>query len=497
MTPTAPSAPHAPAQASEPQTLRRAGLGTADLVFFVVAAAAPLTVVAGVVPLAIRTGGESAAYGYLVPAVVLILFAVGFTAMSPRIKNAGAFYSYITHGIGKPFGVGSALLAVVSYNAMTICLIAGFAVYAQNMLASLFGLSVNWVILAAVAVIGIALLGYFKVTLGAKVLGIALGLEVAVLVIYEAFMLGQGGSGDIAETVAIFNPAVMADPGFGAMLVLTAGGFIGFEATAIYAEEVKDPKRTVPRATYIAIAFLGVFYTFSVWCIFAAYGTQGALDAAAGDDVALLTFTSMEQFVGPWLSDFSQLLLCTSAFAAALAFHNAASRYHFTLAREGILPRGVARISRAHGSPVGGVALQIAISVVVLGFAAVAGADPYLVVFLWSAAPGVLGILLLEGIAAIAIVAFFLRDRHGHSVWRVLVAPVLAAIGLFVFVGLSVSQLELLTAAEPFVNALLLIPIPLALVAGIVIALVLRARRPERYAALNTVDVEADTDVEA
>src|SRR5690606_29818840 len=58
--------------------LGKSSLGVADLVFFVVAAAAPLTVVAGVVPLAIRTGGMSAAYGYLIPGAILILFAIGF-----------------------------------------------------------------------------------------------------------------------------------------------------------------------------------------------------------------------------------------------------------------------------------------------------------------------------------------------------------------------------------------------------------------------------------
>lgn len=470
--------------------LAQSKLGTLDLVFFVVAAAAPLTVVAGVVPLAIRTGGASAAYGYLVPAAVLILFAVGFTAMSPLIRNAGAFYSYISHGLGKPVGVGASILAVVSYNAMTICLVAGFSVYTQNMFLTLFGIEVAWPVIALVGIAGIAVLGYFKVILSAKVLGIALALEVVVLVIYEIAVVGHGGHEGFSA--AVFAPSVMSDPGFGAMLVLTAGGFIGFEATAIYAEEVKNPEKTIPRATYIAIAFLGLFYTFSVWCVFMAFGTEGAIDFAQSDDVASMTFASITQYVGPWLSDAGQLLLCTSAFAAALAFHNAAARYHFTIAREGILPAWIGRVSARHGSPIGGVALQIAITVLVIGFAAIVGADPYLVVFLWSAAPGVLGILLLEALAACAIIAYFWRNPRGHSRWRVAVAPALAAIGLFTFVALSVAQLELLTAAEPFVNWLLVLPLPVALVIGLGIAFTMKKRNRALYDSLNTLDVEAE-----
>jgi amino acid transporter len=49
-------------------------------------------------------------------AVILAVFAVGFVAMARRITNAGAFYAYAAHGLSRPFGVGTALMAVVSYN---------------------------------------------------------------------------------------------------------------------------------------------------------------------------------------------------------------------------------------------------------------------------------------------------------------------------------------------------------------------------------------------
>lgn len=468
--------------------LGRSQLGTADLVFFVVAAAAPLTVVAGVIPLAIRTGGLSAAYGYLIRGAILILFAIGFTAMSPRVRNAGAFYSYISLGLGKPLGVGGSYIAVIAYNAMTICLLAAVAVYGQSTILSLTGVDVPWPIIAGVALAGVVALGYFKVTLGAKVLGIALTLEVIVLVIYEVVVIATGGR-DGFDT-SMFNPAVVIDPGFGAMLVLTAGGFIGFEATAIYAEEVRDPKRTVPRATYIAIGFLAIFYTISVWCVFVAFGTQEALAFAQSDDVAAMTFVSISQYVGFWLADVGQILLVTSAFAAALAFHNAAARYHFTMAREGLLPKAIARVSARHGSPAGGVILQGAISAIILGFGAIMGADPYLVIFLWTAAPGVLGILILEAITAIAIVAYFSRNAHDHSPWRVYVAPAAGGIGLIVLVVLSISQLDLLTAAEPLVNVLLMAPVAVLAVAGIAQALLMRKYAPEKYASLGAETIE-------
>lgn len=471
--------------------LARGAVGTWGLVFFVLAAAAPLTVVAGVIPLAILTGGLSATYGYVVPGVILVLFAAGFTAMSRRVRNAGAFYAYIGTGLGKPVGVGSALIALLSYNAMTICLVAGFSFYTQNSIAHFTGVSVPWQVVALVALAAIGVLGYLRVTLSARVLGIALAAEVVILVIYEIAVVVTGG-GPAGITAAPLNPLEALHPGFGAMLVLTAGGFIGFEATAIYAEEARDARRTVPRATYIAIGFLAIFYTVSAWLVIVAYGPEEALAVAGGENVANLVFDSAGQYLGPWAVNVMQVLLVTSSFAAALAFHNSSSRYFHVLGRERVLPSILGRVSARHGSPAGGVIAQIALTVLVLGVAALLGADPYLQVFLWSAAPGVLGILLLEAITAVAVVAYFRRHGGEFSVWRVLVAPAIAALGLFVLIGLAVTELQLLTAAETAVNIALLLPIPLVFVVGVAIALWNRRNRPERYAGFIETDVERD-----
>src|ERR1700750_1662395 len=80
-------------------------LGPAAIVFMVVAAAAPLTVVAGTFPIGIAAG-NGAAYpaSYLVCTVILILFAVGFTAMARHVPGAGAFYTYVGHGLGRNMG---------------------------------------------------------------------------------------------------------------------------------------------------------------------------------------------------------------------------------------------------------------------------------------------------------------------------------------------------------------------------------------------------------
>ncbi len=78
---------------------RRKVLSTRRIVFLVVAAAAPLAAMVGNLPIALGRGNGAGIPGaFLIAAVTLLCFAVGYAAMSRRIVNTGAFYTYIAHG---------------------------------------------------------------------------------------------------------------------------------------------------------------------------------------------------------------------------------------------------------------------------------------------------------------------------------------------------------------------------------------------------------------
>lgn len=83
-------------------------LGPVGIVFMVVAAAAPLTVIGGNMPLAMGLGnGAGAPVGFLLASLVLLVFSVGFVTMTPHVPEAGAFFSYVTVGLGERMGKGS------------------------------------------------------------------------------------------------------------------------------------------------------------------------------------------------------------------------------------------------------------------------------------------------------------------------------------------------------------------------------------------------------
>src|SRR6266487_5400727 len=120
-------------------------LGVFSVTYFALSGVAPLTVVAGVVTTAYAaTGLTSVPAAFYIVACVLALFSVGYIAMSRHIRNAGAFYAYITRGLGRPLGVGAAAIAVLSYNLLQVGLYGAFGPTAASFAAQHFGIHWTW-----------------------------------------------------------------------------------------------------------------------------------------------------------------------------------------------------------------------------------------------------------------------------------------------------------------------------------------------------------------
>src|SRR6185369_513683 len=172
----------------------RRKLTTSRIVFVIIAAAAPMASMVGNTPLALLYGnGPGLPAAYLIAAVVLLCFCVGYAAMGRRVVNTGAFYTYVARGLGKPAGVGAAYLAVVSYTALTIGLAGAFGYFVHVVLDSV-GITVAWEIPSAIAIIFVGLMGYRSADLSAKVLGVLMVLEFAILIVFDLAVAGHKGA---------------------------------------------------------------------------------------------------------------------------------------------------------------------------------------------------------------------------------------------------------------------------------------------------------------
>lgn len=469
--------------------LARNSINTTHIVFFVVAAAAPLASVVGASPAAFAFGNGAGVPGvFLLVGVLYLVFSVGFTAMSRFIGSTGGFYAYIAKGLGRPAGVAAAAVAILTYKAIQLAVYALFGVFASSALAKL-GLTVPWwaAVAALMAVVGAC--GSRNIAFSGRLLGICMLAEVAILLLLSIGILLRGG-GPEGITFTSFDPSTVFVPGLGAALVFVIGSFMGFEATAIFAEEAKRPERTIPRATYAAVALIAGFYAFSTWTITQYYGPSAA-QATAQAGLDNFFFTAAADVLGPWSVTAMELLLIVSLFASALSFHNTINRYFFTLGREGLLPRTLASVHERHGSPHVAGRVQGAFAMVLLLVCVVAALDPYAMVFAWTSAIAVIGILSIQIVVSVAIVVWFARNPSGLSVWTRIGAPLLAMVGIAAGLVLVILNLPLLAGTD----SAIVWSFPWIVVAtaalGALYALVLRNRRPALYAALGQAIGEA------
>src|SRR3954453_1462590 len=216
----------APPQSQLSTALARDSLGVAAVVFFVMSAAAPLTVVAGVVPTGLAvTGLTGISIAFLAVALVLAIFSVGYVAMARHIANAGAFYAYIARGIGRPIGVGAAWLALLAYNMFQIASYGGFGAIAAPLFKDWFGIDVQWWVLALICWALVAVLGVRDVAVNGKVLATLLVAEIALVVVFSFADLFSSGFHPSSAPAA---PGSLVGTGAGALLVMAITGFVGF-----------------------------------------------------------------------------------------------------------------------------------------------------------------------------------------------------------------------------------------------------------------------------
>ncbi|MFG2884596.1 APC family permease [Streptomyces sp. NPDC048297] len=447
--------------------LRANAVGAAGIVFFVVAAASPLSAALGGSPAAIGAGNGAGAPGaYLAVGVVLLLFAVGYAAMSRYVTTGGGFAAYVHEALGARMGRGAAYLATVSYVAMQVGLYGIFGFFADVVFGQQLGIDLPWPVWAFLAMVLVGVLAWFDIDLSAKVLGVLMICEVVVLLVVDFAIVGKGGAHGLS--LAGFSPDTVTGGALGIALMFAFASFIGFEATAIYSEEARDPSRTIPRATYAAVLLITVFLVFTVWCFVVGHGVDTVRDEARHSPDAFV-FTLSSRYVGAAWTDIMQYLLITSFFAALLAFHNTIARYLLSLSRRGWGPRPLARTHPRHRSPHIAGAVQSVVGAVLVAIFVAAGLDPYTAVFSWSVGLGTLGVIVLQAWTCVAIITYFRRHRTGLGAWRTLIAPGLGGAGLVTAIVLALRNWDVLVGSDTGVSNYLPWIVPAVILIGVLL----------------------------
>jgi len=463
------------------RTLAGNRLDVAAIVFIVISAAAPLTAISAVATIAFAATGEiGLPIAYLVVAAVLMVFAVGYVAMSRHVANSGALYTYVTRGLGRVTGVSASFVAVLAYSVLPLSLYGGVGAVFAGFLEGRLGISVPWWLIALLVWVVVTTLGVLRVDFNSRVLAVLLISETLVVLLFDLVFLGNPSDGSIS--FAALSPGELISPGVGTLLVTAFLGFLGFEGSAVYSEEARDPKRTIALATYIAIAGVGILYSLSTWALTVAVGPENIV-AAAGTDQTDLMFNVGANYLGSAFIDVGHVLFITSLFAALISFHNTASRYLFALGRERVLPAKLGQTSGRTGAPYYGSLAISGLGLLAIVLFAGAGLDPLADMFYILAQYGTLGVLMLLAITSFSVIAYFRRNPNTETPWRRVVAPAIGGVFLTVILVLVLDQYGSLLGLPPGHVLNWLLPVSFVVAAGLgaLWGLHLRNNRPDVY----------------
>lgn len=473
--------PHHATSTNEANHRLRGDMNTFTLLFTVLAFNGPIIAVVAFLPVVIGYGnGLGAPVMYLAAGVIIALFAVGFVKMSLHVDNPGGFYSFVTRGLGREMGLGAALVAIVGYAVLYVGSYPLEGTFFQAFLRdTLGGPDIHWWVWTLGMFVVVSVLGYFNLEFSARTLTLCMTLEAVMIIVYNAAVVFRGGADGLSAGSFLPHNVFSGDVGIGLLFAMLC--FTGFEATMIFRDEVKDPDRTIRRASFGFIAFIATGYAFSCWAIIQALGAADAVAATSADPSGAVMGT-IEKFAGKTALDIVTVLLCTSGFASALALHNVLSRYLFNLGVDGIISSRLGATHAKHGSPHRASLALSGVVLVAMLLLIVNNADPLLVYAPFSGAFGYAFVSLLI-LTTLAVMMFMHRDRPpGTTVWHRVVAPVLALVGLGSTLWLATQHIDMLVTGGPWAITLMFVSLLGALVLGVGWALILKRKRPAAYA---------------
>ncbi|OBF13016.1 APC family permease [Mycobacterium sp. ACS4331] len=498
------------------QRLKPNAVGLIGVLFMAVATAAPITAMVGNVPIAVGFGnGAYAPAGYFVATIVLTLFAIGYAAMSKHITATGAFYGYISHGLGRIVGLGAGFLTALAYMVFEASLIGIFSFFGNDLFKSFFGVDVPWIVFAVVMLAVNAVLTYFDINLAAKVLGVFLITEIIMLALMAGSVVFTGGGPEgwslgslnpingftslSGEVAGVDGSMITVAGSAGVGLFFAFWSWVGFESSAMYGEESRNPKKIIPIAVISSVVGIGVFYVLVSWLAIVGTGPEKSValaqDASTAGDIF---FTPVHEHFGVWAVDMFKILLMTGSFACGMAFHNCAARYLYALGRENVIPgmrRTIGTTHPVHGSPHIAGFVQTGFATAVVLFFDVTGRDPYTGLYGLMALLGTTAIMIVQALAAFSVISYFhVHKNHPDTAhwFKTFLAPLLGGLGMAYVIYLLTKNASFAagSAASDWIFSSIPIVVGGVGVAGIVWAIYLKYKDPQRYSDLGRTVLE-------
>jgi amino acid transporter len=470
---------------AEQQGLRGGALTTLEAMVVSMGFMAPSVAMFFNTPFIAQFAGAAMPLAMVLSFAAVFLVALGFSQLARRTASAGSVYAFVSNAINPRTGFMGMWIFIIGYAIFEAATYSIFAAFSSEELNRIFGLNVPWIIpffVIAGLVYTLSVLGVTQSVRGGLIF---LTYEIIIVTIMLLVVIFKGGAE--GNTLSVFNPATGNGIG-GVFLGMIYGimSFVGWKAAASLGEETRDPHTSIPRALLGAVALIGTYYIFVTYAATIGFGPSG-MDDFAQDTAWFDTLT--RRFLGDGWAPFVGLAALTGAIASAIGIHNSTVRLLYSLGRDGILPRVMAKVHPTRRSPYVAASVQAGFSVILgLIFGYLVFGDPA-TTYGYFGGLGTLAVLFVYIFINVSVFLYFYRkERENFSVVRHALIPLVATAAVL----LPIRGL-LYPVPDPPYN---LWPYLLLLwvVIGLVILFIISRRRPELVEAMGHAFTEADAD---
>jgi len=276
--------------------------------------------------------------------------ALCFGELAARYPEAGGGYVYLREAYGPAvaFLYGWKCLLVMDPG-LTAALATGLGAYAQAVFP---GISPKAVAFVAIGVVAAA--NWAGVRLAA---GIGHGLAVAkvgllLLLVAWGFLSGAGDAGRFIPFVARHPGAPPLLPALAGAVVAAFFSFGGWWDLSRLAGEIREPRRTLPRALAIGVGAVTLLYVAvsAVFLYLVPLGAAGSNETFAAQAGAALFGAEGGRVLSA--------IVALSVLGSLFAFMTMAPRVYYAMARDGMMPSFVARLDPRTGAPTRAIAIQ-------------------------------------------------------------------------------------------------------------------------------------------
>jgi amino acid transporter len=380
--------------------------------------------------------GHAAPLAYVLAGLGMALIGYGFVRLSTAYSHAGSVYAFIGKTLGPRAGFFASWALIGTYIVFPPVSVLGMAAFTQAFLRHAgITTSLGWLPIALVswAIIWLLVARGIKLTAGSVIAVEAVSLILIAALIAVIFARLAFGHAPAHQTLNL--DVVKIPPGTGFATIALAGtfgilSFGGFESSMSVGEESQRPTHVIPRSIVVAVAFGAVFYVFCISGQVFGFGTgAGGVSQFANSTAPLGDLA--HTYVGQTMADLLDVAAVLSSLGAALVGVAVASRTLFALARDRLLDGKIASVSARTGTPSGGVAASMILTLALLvGFGL--GGTTALNAFFYLATIGTLSLLVLYTLVSVSALRLELT-QPGRRSWIGIAVPIGgAAVALYV-----------------------------------------------------------------